>query len=123
MGALLGLVVFVQFGLPPIMDRFIGYPLGFRILLTIALIAPLGLCLGTFMPIGLTTIAKTTSNQREYVAWAWAVNGFFSVMGAILSTILAMTIGFRWLLITALAVYAVGVFSLTRLPQNGDSNN
>ena len=31
----------------------------------------------------------------EFVAWSWAVNGFFSVIGSVLTIILAMSIGFR----------------------------
>jgi spermidine synthase len=121
MAALVALVIFYQLGLPVVVDRFIGHPFAFRILLTIIMIAPLGLCLGAFMPIGLTTIAATTPHKREYVAWAWAVNGFFSVMASILSTILAMVFGFKIVLLMALGAYAVGVFSLTRLPQNTES--
>ena len=118
MAAMVGLVVFYQFGLPIVIDNFVGRAFGFRVLLTITMIAPLGLCLGAFMPMGLTSIAKTTPHKREYVAWAWAVNGFFSVVASILSTILAMVIGFKMIFLLALAIYAVGVFSLTRLPQN-----
>ena len=39
--------------------------------------------------------ARVTERTREYVAWAWAVNGFFSVIASILATILSMIVGFR----------------------------
>jgi hypothetical protein len=68
------------------------------------------------MPIGLRTIAATTEYRREFVAWAWAVNGFLSVIGSMLSTILAMTLGFETLMLVAVAVYAAGVASLSRIP-------
>ena len=118
MAALIVLVMFYQFGLPVIVDRFIAQPIAVRIVLTIAMIAPLGLCLGAFMPVGLTTIAQTTDHKREYVAWAWAVNGFFSVMASVLATILAMVIGFKMVFLLALVIYAAGILSLTRLPQD-----
>jgi spermidine synthase len=123
LGVLLGLVLLYQFGLPAIVDRFIGYSLGFRVGLTMALIAPLGLCLGAFMPLGLMTIAAMTDHPREYVAWGWAVNGFFSVIASILSTILAMTIGFRLLLSMAFAIYVVGALMLSRIPQSGEDRH
>ena len=47
-----------------------------------------------FMPLGLAPVAELTDHPREYVAWGWAVNGFASVVGAVLTTILAMTFGF-----------------------------
>jgi hypothetical protein len=43
------------------------------------------------------------------------VNGFASVIGAVLTTILAMTIGFSAVLLLALAVYAVAVVALRGL--------
>ena len=37
--------------------------------------------------------------------------------GSVLATILSMTIGFNAVLLTAFAVYVVGVFALTRIPE------
>jgi hypothetical protein len=51
----------------------------------------------------------------EFVAWSWAVNGFFSVIGSVLTTILAMSIGFRAVQAIALAVYAVAVLAFLAL--------
>jgi hypothetical protein len=113
--ALSVLVIAYRLALPPIVDACIGLPLGVRVAITTALIAPVGLCLGSFMPIGLSTIAETTTHSREYVAWAWAVNGFFSVIASILATILAMIVGFASLLLIAVAIYAAGVLALLGL--------
>jgi predicted membrane-bound spermidine synthase len=118
---LAGLIVFYNAGLPFIIDLFVGHPIWLRSLLAIVLIAPLGLCLGTFMPIGLKTIAWTTPHKREYIAWAWAVNCFFSVMASILSTILAMVVGFKFVLFLSVAIYIIGALALSRLPQPADS--
>jgi hypothetical protein len=43
------------------------------------------------------------------------VNGFFSVIGAVLTTILSMTFGFRAVQLAALAVYAVAVLAFLAL--------
>jgi Na+-transporting methylmalonyl-CoA/oxaloacetate decarboxylase gamma subunit len=50
------------------------------------------------------------------VAWVWAINGFFSVIASILSTILAMVVGFRVLLLLSLGIYLIGALALSRLP-------
>jgi hypothetical protein len=68
------------------------------------------------MPIGLSRIAPLSAHAREYVAWAWAVNGFFSVIASILSTIVAMVLGFQLLLGLAFAIYVVAVLALSRIP-------
>jgi len=72
-------------------------------------------CLGFFMPLGLGAVAGLTRFPREYVAWGWAVNGFASVVGAVLSTILAMTFGFRVVLFLALVAYAIAILALRGL--------
>ena len=88
-----------------------------RIVMAFAFLAPLGICLGAFMPMGLRTVSELGTHVDEYVAWGWAVNGFFSVIGSIASTILAMLVGFGWLLQIALAAYAIAAIALWRLPQ------
>ena len=54
-----------------------------------------------------------TEHGEEYVAWAWAVNGFFAVIGSVLTTILSMALGFRTVQFVALAVYAIAVLAFT----------
>ena len=49
------------------------------------------------------------------MAWGWAVNGFASVIGSVLTTILAMTFGFGTVLVIAVAVYLVALGALWRL--------
>ena len=58
-----------------------------------------------------------TEHKQEFIAWAWAVNGFLSVISSMLGTILAMIIGFKMLLLVAVLIYAAGVVSLFRLAQ------
>jgi MFS family permease len=79
-------------------------------------LAPLGVCLGAFMPLGLGAVAGLTEDHaREYVAWGWAVNGFASVIGAVLTTILAMSFGFHVVLVLALIAYFIAMIALRSL--------
>jgi len=112
-GSVAVLLTFHAFGLPPILLRAVGWPLPARVTLAAVAIFPLGACLGMFMPIGLRAVARTTAYSEEFVAWSWAVNCFFSVVSSVLAAILAMTLGFTAVLLTALAVYLVGVAALT----------
>jgi hypothetical protein len=114
--SLIILVGFYEFGLPRVLSALMGQGLALRLLLTVLLTAPLGMCLGAFMPIGLETIAALTEHRREYIAWAWAVNGFFSVISSVLATLLAMSFGFKLVLALALVAYLIGVAALLRLP-------
>jgi MFS family permease len=115
LAALAALTVFYQFGLPPLTDALLGWPLAGRVVTAFVMLAPLGICLGAFMPLGLGAVSRLTEYSRQYVAWGWAVNGFASVVGAVLTTILAMTFGFRVVLFLAIAAYVVAVLALRGL--------
>jgi hypothetical protein len=113
--AITGLAAFYLVGLPALTDALLDLSLPGRVLVTFLVLAPLGVCLGTFMPLGLTTVASLTDHPTEYVAWGWAVNGFASVVGAVLTTLLAMTFGFDTVLVLGLAVYLVALLVLRGL--------
>ena len=67
------------------------------------------------MPVGLTKVSSLTDHPTEYVAWGWAVNGFASVVGAVLTTVLAMTFGFNIVLVFALVAYLIAIVTLRSL--------
>jgi hypothetical protein len=115
--AIVALTVFYLFGLSALTDGMLSSPLLLRVLVAFVVLAPLGVCLGTFMPLGLGAVAALTTASREYVAWGWAVNGFASVIGSVLTTILAMTFGFSTVLVIALVVYLVALATLRNLLQ------
>ena len=82
---------------------------------TLVLLAPLGVVLGLFMPLGLRVVALLGAEGPTYVAWAWAVNGFCSVIGSVLTAMLSMTFGFRAVLVLGLVAYVVALTALWRL--------
>jgi hypothetical protein len=109
------LTLFYLFALPELTDGLLGLPLAARAAFAFVVLAPLGICLGAFMPLGLGAVAGLSDHPREYVAWGWAVNGFASVIGSVLSTMLAMTFGFRVVLVLALGMYLIAVLALRGL--------
>src|SRR5262249_19936806 len=117
------LVGFYEVSLSAIVSHGIGWPFALRVVTTAVLLAPLGLCLGAFMPIGLRAIADVTVHREEYVAWAWATNGFFSVVSSVLATVLSMTMGFRWVTVCGAAAYLVGVAALWALPAHAPARS
>jgi spermidine synthase len=114
-GIIMMLTVFYLFALPWLTDVLLSWPLGARVVVTFLMLAPLGITLGMFMPLGLGAVSRLTQYPREYVAWGWAVNGFASVTGAVLTTILAMAFGFNLVMVLALIVYLVALATLRRL--------
>jgi spermidine synthase len=103
------------FLLPVLTDALLSSPLVLRVLVTFVVLAPLGIFLGMFMPLGLGAVSGLSSHGEEYVAWGWAVNGFASVIGSVLTTIIAMSFGFNVVLALAVVVYLVALAVLRRL--------
>jgi MFS family permease len=114
--AVAGLAIFYGYGMDPVAAALAGLPLGARAAVAAVALTPLGLVLGAFMPLGLTTVSRISEYDTEYVAWGWAVNGVFSVMGSIGATVLSMTFGFRAVLWLALALYVLAAIVLRRVP-------
>jgi len=113
--AITGLTVFYVLGLTPLTDALLGLPIAARVLIAFALVAPLGLCLGMFMPLGVRAVSSLSDAPREYVAWGWAVNGFASVVGAVLATLLSMIFGFYDVLVLGLVAYLIALVAWRRL--------
>jgi spermidine synthase len=110
------LVLAYERGLPLLAAAGIGWPFPLRVGAAVAVLLPLGLCLGAFMPLGLRTVAAVTRFGEEFVAWGWAVNGFFSVVSSVLATMLSMTFGFDRVMLAGAIVYVVGIVALLRIP-------
>jgi spermidine synthase len=105
LGAIALLTLFYQYGLGALTGALLSAPLGVRAATALAIMAPLGFVLGAFMPLGLASLAASTPHREVYVAWGWAVNGFFSVIGSVLTTVLSMSYGFRAVLFLGLLAY------------------
>ena len=90
-------------------DWLVGFSRPVRILLGLAAIAPLAFFMGMPFP---TALKQLHAHIRPLVPWAWGVNGFASVTGAVLGTFLAISVGFTTLTLTALAGYlSAGIIS------------
>jgi hypothetical protein len=90
---------------------------GIRIVLSLALIAPLGVFMGLPFPLGLT---RVSARAPALVPWAWGVSGCFSVISAILATILAIHFGIAAVVLLAAGLYLAAA-AIFRAPLTGGS--
>ena len=74
-----------------------------KVLVSLALIAPLAFFMGMPFPLGLS---RVWSDAPALVPWAWGVNGCASVLSAMLATLIAMNFGFSVVISTAVVLYA-----------------
>ena len=90
------------FALAGFVDSIIAWPLAARIAAAAAVLIPLGIVLGTALPGGMRLLHRANS---DIVAWAWGMNGAFSVIGATLAIFVAMNWGFTATSLLAALVY------------------
>lgn len=101
-------LLYVQL-LPVVFRSLIGLGDAMRIVVSIALIAPLAFFMGMPFPLGLERLA---ANAPTFVPWAWGINGFASVVAAVLATLLAIELGFTVVVLIALGLYALAALLL-----------
>ncbi len=97
--------------LPGLFQALIHLPDAAKIFISIALIAPLAMCMGVPFPTGMMRLAST---GEEAIPWAWAINGCASVVGAVLATLLAIHLGFAAVILLAVLIYAVACIALKK---------
>jgi len=97
--------------LPAMFTAALGNGLVVRIAVAVVLLAPAGLVMGAFLPVGMRVLSV---RAPDVIPWAWAANGVASVVGSILCIVLAISIGFRAVNMVALGVYLVGVAVMLR---------
>ncbi len=94
-----------------------SWPLGLKLTAALVAIAPLAFLLGMPFPLGLRRVAAT---RRELVPWAWGVNGWASVLAAVLATLVAVHFGFTAVVLSACALYALAAATRPRSEQPPD---
>lgn len=100
--------------LPGVFQTLIHLPDQAKIAISIALIAPLAVCMGIPFPTGMMRLARTA---QDTIPWAWAINGFASVVGAVLATLLAIHLGFAAVILLAVLIYGVAATALRGFAQ------
>jgi hypothetical protein len=102
-------ILFMSIITPSVLSLTLGLPLPLRVMLALVLISPLGILLGVPFPTGLRLIGKEAASL---IPWAWAVNGFFTVIGSVSAMILAMTFGFVVVHTVAATCYALALLAI-----------
>ncbi|MFZ5523878.1 MAG: SAM-dependent methyltransferase [Pseudomonadota bacterium] len=98
--------------LPDLFQELIHLPDAPKIAISVALIAPLAVCMGVPYPTAMTRLAETA---EDAIPWAWAINGFASVVGAVLATLMAIHLGFAAVILLAVLFYGVACAALRRV--------
>lgn len=97
------LILLYPLGLSHLFQSALAAPLVARLLIAVLVLAPLGFLMGIPFPGGLIWLRERAPGM---IPWAWAVNGCASVLASILAAIVALSVGFSWVLGAAALAYA-----------------
>lgn len=103
-GGIVGLSLGYVVVLPAIFSFCSGWATAWRMLLTVGIIAPLGFCMGIPFPVG---VHRLHSHAAPLIPWAYGINGCASVLSALIATSLAISWGFRAVMLLAGGLYLV----------------
>ena len=112
------------FLLPPLLGTLVGLPFVVKLLISAALLIPLGLAMGMPFPSGLRALSSNLdsdvmpSTNNGAVEWAWAMNAASSVLGSVLAMVIAIQFGLNVTLACGAAAY---LLALMLLPTFGRS--
>jgi|ETNmetMinimDraft_26_1059896.scaffolds.fasta_scaffold01460_4 hypothetical protein len=98
------LLLFLTIFLSSILSYTIAASLVVKILISIVLIGITGFFLGMPFPAGIKYLSE---GRQVDIPWAWAFNGYFSVISTALATIISVETGYVWVLLLAAITYAL----------------
>jgi spermidine synthase len=91
--------------LPGRLAALVGLPFGVRLLISGALLIPLGFLMGMPFPTGLRALSESSRSSDGAIEWAWAMNAAASVLGSVLAMIIAIQFGLTVTLATGAVAY------------------
>lgn len=97
----LGYTVF----LPIAFDQLLGFDLTIRLLATIFILIPLGFLMGVPFPLGIRWLKDR--RLENHIPWMWGINGVSSVLGSVMTIIIAISFGFTEALLASAACYFI----------------
>ena len=107
-GAIILGILIATFGLPFILEAAASMPLAFKWIAALIIIALISMMMGVAFPVGITLVRRRDAGS---VPWAWGINGCFSVISAVLATIIAVEAGFAGVMLSAAGAYSFALLA------------
>ena len=108
LAALVVVLVVVGLVMTPLLDFSLRVGFGARVAVSLAMIAPIGILMGLPMPMAIRRA------DQAAIPFFWGVNGFFSVVGSVVTVVLSVNSGFSRVFAVATLCYLVAAFAFSR---------
>src|SRR5215213_8376220 len=105
-GGIAGIGILYVVFLPPMIYSTIAEPIEVKAAVSIAILAPIGFLMGMPLPTGMRLLKV---HRPEYIPWMWAINGAFSVLGAVLAIALGIMYGSSLAMVLGILVYLIAL--------------
>ncbi len=105
-GGIAGLGVLYVFSLPSIIYSALAEPIEIKAAISIGVLAPIGFLMGMPLPTGMRLLKV---HRPDFIPWMWAINGAFSVLGAVLAIALGIMYGSSFAMILGVLVYLIAL--------------
>lgn len=105
-------ILVVRFSLAPVLGALVEAPLLVKALVSVIVIAPMGVLMGFFFPTGMRLVKAT--NQVE-TPWYWALNGVFGVLCSALAVFISIFISVSTNFYLAAGCYALVLIALYQM--------
>ena len=99
------MVLGYAFLLPFVFDRLLGLDLVIRVLVSVFLLIPIGFLIGIPFPMGIRWLKAR--NLENHIPWMWGINGVSSVLGSVMTIVIAISFGFTEALLISAGCYLI----------------
>jgi hypothetical protein len=112
-GTILSVLLFIAV-YPAYFSHFLAFSLWTRVAAAALLILPAGFFMGMCFPLGILAVSRQPEGA---MAWAWGMNGLFTVIGGIASVLISIYLGFNLTLLAAALIYVLALVLFMRMRQ------
>ncbi|HEX2169047.1 MAG TPA: hypothetical protein VHF65_01990 [Nitrososphaera sp.] len=105
-GGIAGLGMLYVFLVPSIIYSALAEPLEIKAAVSVGILAPIGFLMGMPLPTGMRLLKV---HRPDFIPWMWAINGAFSVLGAVLAIALGIMYGSSFAMILGALVYLIAL--------------
>jgi hypothetical protein len=109
---LVAVAAFASPWLPAMLHAILAWPLGARLVVTVALVTLIGLPMGMPFPVGLQRLA---TRAAALVPWGWGINAMMSVLASLAGYFIGMIAGYTAMFWTGALLYGAAYVLARRL--------
>ena len=99
------ILLIYAFLLPLIFEQLLGLGLTIRLLATVVILLPLGFAMGFPFPSGIRLLKEM--GMENHIPWMWGINGICSVLGSVMTIMIAISLGFTEALLIGASCYFI----------------